>query len=231
MLACRCYIGRVPKQVDHPARRRELADAACRVIGRRGLAGATLAQVAEESGWSIGSLRYYFPSKDELLAAALWRVAERIDDRIRRRTAGRMNLAGLRTAALELLPLDTRRREESRVLLAFVAQAAVVPELAAAADDAAQRLQEPLTARIAHAIQAGELPARLDPRHEAIRLQLLIYGLMVELATTTTPPRRLARWAQAILDEHIAALAAAPGTGATAPPPPPADPDRHGRSR
>ena len=97
----------------------------------------------------------------------------------------------------------------------------MVPELAAAADDAAQRLQEPLTARIAHAIQAGELPARLDPRHEAIRLQLLIYGLMVELATTTTPPRRLARWAQAILDEHIAALAAAPGTGATAPPPRP----------
>jgi hypothetical protein len=86
----------------------------------------------------------------------------------------------------------------------------VVPELAAAADDAAQRLLEPLTARIAHAIQAGELPAHLDPGHEAIRLQLLIYGLMVELATTTTPPWHLAQWAQAILDEHIAALAATP---------------------
>ena len=141
-------------------------------------------------------------------------MGERIDERIRRRTAGGMSLADLRTAALELLPLDTSRREESRVLLAFLAQAAVVPELAAAADDAAQRLQEPLTARIAHAIQAGELPAHLDPEHEAIRLQLLIYGLMVELATTTTPRRHLAKWAQAILDEHIAALAAAP-----APPP------------
>ena len=199
----------MPKEVDHQARRRELADAACRVIGRHGLAGATLAQVAEESGWSIGSMRYYFPSKDELLASALRRVGERIDERIRR-TAGGMSLADLRTAALELLPLDTSRREESRVLLAFVAQAAVVPELAAAADDAAQRLLEPLTARIAHAIQAGELPAHLDPGHEAIRLQLLIYGLMVELATTTTPPRHLAKWAQAILDEHIAALAATP---------------------
>jgi BetI-type transcriptional repressor, C-terminal len=114
----------------------------------------------------------------------------------------------------------------------FVAQAAVVPELAAAADDAAQRLQEPLTARIAHATQAGELPARLDPGHEAIRLQLLIYGPMVELATTTTPPRRLARWAQAILDEHLAAVAAAPGTGAQRHPPrPPAAADRHARRR
>ena len=60
----------MPKEVDHPARRRELADAACRVIARNGLAGTTLAHVAEESGWSIGSIRYYFPNKDELVAAA-----------------------------------------------------------------------------------------------------------------------------------------------------------------
>ena len=77
MLVCQCYIGRVPKEVDHQARRRELADAACAVIGRHGLAGATLAQVAGESGWSIGAIRYYFPSKDELLAAALWRARMR----------------------------------------------------------------------------------------------------------------------------------------------------------
>jgi hypothetical protein len=31
---------------------------------------------------------------------------------------------------------------------------------------------------------------------------------MVHLATTATPPRHLATWAQAILDEHLAALAA-----------------------
>src|SRR5258707_1091431 len=63
----------MPKEVDHSGRRRELADAACRVIARNGLAGTTLADVAEESGWSIGSIRYYFPTKDELVASALWR--------------------------------------------------------------------------------------------------------------------------------------------------------------
>src|ERR1700733_4556889 len=46
-----------------PVGRRELADAACRVIARNGLAGTTLALVAEESGWSIGSIRHYFPNK------------------------------------------------------------------------------------------------------------------------------------------------------------------------
>src|SRR3984885_11708648 len=102
----------MPKEVDHPARRRELA---------------------EESGWSIGSIRHYFPNKDELVAAALWRVGERVDDRIRRRTAGGMSVDDLRTAAAELLPLDADRREDALVLLAFTAQAAVVPALADAA--------------------------------------------------------------------------------------------------
>jgi AcrR family transcriptional regulator len=199
----------VPKEVDHPARRRELADAACRVIARNGLAGTTLAHVAEESGWSIGSIRYYFPNKDELVASALWRVGERLDQRIRDRTAGGMTVKDLRAAAIELLPLDADRHEEALVYLAFMAQAAVVPELAEAAEGAAQRLQEPLAARIAYAARAGELPAHLDAEHEAARLRVLLDGLRVELVTT--PRQTSADWALAVLDDHLTALAALPG--------------------
>jgi AcrR family transcriptional regulator len=198
----------VPKEVDHDARRRELADAASRVIARNGLSATTLAQVAEEAGWSIGSIRYYFPNKDELIASALWRVGERVDERIRRRTAGGMSVADLRIAAVELLPLDASRREEALVLLAFMAQAAVVPALADAAEDAARRLQEPLAARIAYAVQAGELAPHLDAEHEAARLRLLLDGLRLQLVTT--PRRTSTTWALATLDDHFAALAAAP---------------------
>jgi AcrR family transcriptional regulator len=197
----------VPKEVDHPARRRELADAACRVIARNGLAGTTLAHVAEESGWSIGSIRHYFPNKDELIASALWRVGERVDDRIRR-TAGGMTMNDLRIAATELLPLDADRREEALVHLAFLAQAAVVPALADAAEGAAQRLQEPLAARIAHAVQVGDLPVHLDAEHEAARLRVLLDGLRLQLVTT--PRQTAASWALAILDDHLTALAALP---------------------
>jgi AcrR family transcriptional regulator len=194
----------VPKEVDHPARRRELADAACAVIARNGLGGTTLADVAEESGWSIGSIRYYFPDKDELVASALWRVGERVDERIRRRTAGGMTMDDLRVAATELLPLDADRRQDALVQLAFLAQAAVEPALADAAEGAAQRLQEPLAARIAYLVQAGELPARLDAEQEAARLRLLLDGLRLQLITT--PRQTSASWALAILDDHLAAL-------------------------
>lgn len=196
----------MPKEVDHPARRRELADAACRVIARDGLAGTTLADVAEESGWSIGSIRYYFPNKDELVAAALWRAGERVDEQIRRRTAGGMTMDDLRIAATELLPLDADTREMSLVYLAFQAQAAVVPALAAAAEGAAQRLQEPLAARIAHLVQAGELPAHLDAELAAARLRVLLDGLRLQLLTT--PEHASAEWALAVLDDHLAALKA-----------------------
>ena len=64
----------------------------------------------------------------------------------------------LRTAATELLPLDADRREMTQVYLAFLAQAAVVPALADAAEGAAQRLQEPLAARITSG--TGALPAK-----------------------------------------------------------------------
>ena len=198
----------MPKEVDHPARRRELADAACRVIARNGLAGTTLAHVAEESGWSIGSMRHYFPNKDELVASALWRVGERVDERIRRRTAGGMTMADLRTAAAELLPLDADRRAEALVHLAFLSQAAVVPALADAAEGAAQRLQEPLAARIAYAAQAGELPAHVDAEHEATRLRVLLDGLRIQLLTT--PRQASPPWALAMLDDHLAALARVP---------------------
>ena len=200
----------MPKEVDHPARRRELADAACRVIARNGLAGTTLADVAEESGWSIGSIRYYFPNTDELVASALWRVGERVDERIRQRTDGGMTLKDLRTAAIELLPLDADRREMSLVYLAFLAQAAVVPALTRAAEDAAQRLQDPLAVRIAHAVRAGELPAHLDAEDEAARLWLLLDGLRLHLVTI--PRLTPGKWVLAILDDHFSALAVAPPT-------------------
>jgi AcrR family transcriptional regulator len=195
----------VPKEVDHVARRRELADAACTVIARNGLAGTTLAHVADESGWSIGSIRHYFPTKDELVASALWRVGERVDERIRRGTAGGMTLGDLRLAATELLPLDATRREEALVHLAFLAEVAVTPELGEAAEGAAQRLQEPLAARLAHLVQAGDLPARLDPEHEAARLRVLLDGLRLQLITT--PRQTTVKWALTVLEDHLAALA------------------------
>lgn len=53
------------------ARRRLIVDSATRLIARNGSRGTSLAQIAHESGVSQPGLIYYFPTKDDLLHAAL----------------------------------------------------------------------------------------------------------------------------------------------------------------
>ncbi|MEU5979677.1 TetR/AcrR family transcriptional regulator [Streptomyces sp. NPDC047315] len=57
-------------------RRRLLVAAARRVLGRQGVAGATLRAVAAEAGVALGTVHYAFPSKEELLKAVLQDVVE-----------------------------------------------------------------------------------------------------------------------------------------------------------
>ena len=61
-----------------------------------------------------------------------------------------------------------------------------MPALADASEGAAQRLQEPLAARITHAVKAGELPAHLDAEHEA---QHCISATLAELPYRTVVRR------------------------------------------
>jgi AcrR family transcriptional regulator len=194
----------MPKRVDHEGRRRELAEAVFRVVAREGLDGASLRLVAQEAGWSIGSMRHYFATKAELLAFALRHAAERIEERIRRLPGGGTELERLREVVAELLPLDAARREEALVWLAFIARAVVDPTLAPGAEDVWRQLHDPLVRRLEAAVGQGELPAHLDPEREAVRLQALIDGLVVHLVSA--PGHAPPQLATAVIDDHLAAL-------------------------
>ncbi|MGW0481981.1 TetR/AcrR family transcriptional regulator [Nonomuraea sp. NPDC003214] len=65
----------MPKQVDHDARREEIARAALRLCVREGLASVTVGRVAAEAGISKGLVQHYFATKEALvrLAAAVQR--------------------------------------------------------------------------------------------------------------------------------------------------------------
>jgi AcrR family transcriptional regulator len=52
-------------------RRRELIAAAVHVITTQGFEGATVRDIARVAGASVGSVNYYFASKDDLLRAAI----------------------------------------------------------------------------------------------------------------------------------------------------------------
>src|SRR5699024_4783191 len=119
-----CEHGLVPKIVDHEARRAEIALAVRRLVAREGLAGATVRAVAEESGWSMGAVRYYFASQDQLLVFAVESMMEQVTERVLR-IRERMPAGPDRAAALieQLLPQDRERRAEGTVWLAALARA------------------------------------------------------------------------------------------------------------
>jgi AcrR family transcriptional regulator len=56
---------------DDEGRRDELVTAATRVIAREGVAAATTRRIAAEAGLPLGTLHYWFASKDDLLAAVI----------------------------------------------------------------------------------------------------------------------------------------------------------------
>ena len=125
----------MPKRVDPGERRRLIADALMRVAAERGLEAVSLRHVAAEAGATAGMVQHYFRTKDEMMLFALAVVSERSEARI---TAAVSALgpaptpaALLRATLLEILPLDEERRADGKVALAFMAYAAVRPEVAA----------------------------------------------------------------------------------------------------
>lgn len=112
----------MPKIVDHAERRADIAAAACQAIAERGIDAVTLGAIASAAGCTTGAVTHYFPSKDEVLLAALGHAVARTAARIRDRVA--RDPDDLQGVLEETLPLDRLRRQEWRVWIDFWGRAA-----------------------------------------------------------------------------------------------------------
>jgi len=173
----------MPKIVDHEARRKELAEAAWRVIRREGLEGASVRNVAKEAGMSLGSLRHYFATQSELLAFSMRMVGERVKERIKKLEMTGDIRADFERIIEETLPLDDERVSESIVWLGFVGKALVdesLGELAAEIHEALYGLFRKLADAL---IRFGSCRPDADAELEARRLHALVDGLVVHALT------------------------------------------------
>lgn len=189
--------------MDHGLRRREIAAAVWRAVGRVGLDAVTVRDIADEAGYSTGVLAHYFESKDEMLVHALRVSTERALARLGGR-GGEGGLDALRNGLAECLPLDEARREEWRVWLAFWGRAAADETLAAEQRGWYQRWRGLVRGRILTCQQRGTLPRDLDAAREADALVALVDGL--GLQATLEPERLTADEQTAMLDRQLALL-------------------------
>lgn len=201
----------MPKIVDAEERRRAVAEAVFTVVGRQGLEGASLRNVADEAGLAIGSVRHYFGDHGELLVFAMKELSRRFE---RRTLAHVERLAGCRDryerrevveAMLEeFLPLDETRREEAAVWSAFVTAARTRPELRPRAREVLEGTHEVATRVLEGARRTGALREGLDVGVESVRLSALLDGLTVQAVQVPDllPPRLL----KDVLRAHLDAL-------------------------
>jgi AcrR family transcriptional regulator len=107
----------VPRVVDGDARRRDIAAAVTRVLGRDGVEAVTMRNVAAELGSTTGLLTHWVPSRDALIHLALTETAnEQTARAIGVLTRRPTDLVG---AMEQFMPVDARRRAEMKVWLGF----------------------------------------------------------------------------------------------------------------
>ena len=170
----------VPKQVDHDARRHEIAEAVFRLVARQGLEAVSLRHVAAEAGVSMGRVQHYFATKDEMLRFSFQVISERADQRlgVAMAAAGPEPRSQLRAFLVEMLLLSDEGRAEAPVLAAFLARSVVEPALSAPMREGGRRM----TDFVAGLILAGQRDD-LDANREAGMLLALADGLMLHVLT------------------------------------------------
>ncbi|NEM08022.1 TetR family transcriptional regulator C-terminal domain-containing protein [Geodermatophilus normandii] len=194
----------MPRTVDAAERRREIAAAVWRVIRRDGVQGASVRAVAREAGTSMGALRHWFATQDELLHFAMTLVIEHARARVEAVVAGAAPDAVLVLRVLEeALPLDDERRAEAEVWLALTARALTAPTLAALRDRSAEDLLALCRWVLTVLADTGDLRPGADPSLEAERLYAVLDGLAVHAVTrpSALPAERVREVLAAHLDD------------------------------
>lgn len=198
----------MPKVVNHEGRREELAVALWRVALRDGFDAVTVRSVAEESGWSAGALRHYFPDKTTMVLFAVDFVVEAVRKRISRTSAAVEALSPefVRVHLEQLLPLDDERRLESEAWFALVVLAHRDPAAAQRRAEVDELVRGAVESAVVALEELGMLGAARTPAAETVRLHALLDGLVMQMLAR--PPRLTARQARAVLDAHLSDLSA-----------------------
>jgi AcrR family transcriptional regulator len=112
----------MPKTVDHEDRMRTIAGAAIGVIGKAGIEGMRLRDVARAADITTGAVTHYFDSKDAVLEAALDEVVRRLLEAQQSIRAGDRDLERVAAA---FLPNSDAGRRDWKVGFAFWGRALV----------------------------------------------------------------------------------------------------------
>ncbi|AHH98042.1 TetR/AcrR family transcriptional regulator [Kutzneria viridogrisea] len=176
----------MPRQIDHEARRSQIAEAVCALIAERGVEAATLREVAARAEVSMGAVQRAFPKDGGMLRFALDHLIAEVEQRGTERIAGSSSARVLLTVTLQEMALaGTDQGAQARVWLAFLAHAGVRQEFAAVLREHHAKALDLLVWIIDHGRRTGEIRAGLNSRLEARTLHAVVDGLTQQVVIGT----------------------------------------------
>lgn len=179
-------MGRGRTKGDHEAKRAEIAEAACQVILRLGLAQASLSEIAREMGYTTGILRHYFVDKEQLLLAAKNLLFDRSYEKARSAAMRHNGVEKLRAMALSLLPCDEASVDRFRLLATFNGYAIGNSHLMKVQFKRDAQHWRAFEEVISALQEDGSLPQSLDARVEACGILAMIDGLADQVIMNPT---------------------------------------------
>ena len=170
----------MPKQVDHEERRAAIVSALWKLAGERGLDRVSLRDTARAAGMSLGQLQHYFATREDMLVFAVDFISQRITERVTTRVMAldeRTPEAVLRMCVAEMLPLDDRKRQGSRMNISFYVEALDNERLLAHSREGSRKLLDFFEQQLREAQDRREIPADRDPRREGMLIMSVVDGL------------------------------------------------------
>lgn len=157
-----------------------VADAAIAVIARHGLDALSVRSVARAAKLTGGAVQHHFPTRNDLVVAAL--------DRTVRRQSARAVAVAIPDSVLDrlvgelcaILPSDPRGREEAIVWIAMSAAASGSELVAERHGDAVEQTRRWLVATLRRAVSAGELDRTIDPALLAPVIEAGLDGILLQ---------------------------------------------------
>ncbi|GAA4602009.1 TetR/AcrR family transcriptional regulator [Actinoallomurus liliacearum] len=192
----------MPKQVDHRERRETIARALWRVVEQRGIAHASVREVAQEAGISHGAVQHYFATREEMLVFAMDFASEQTSRRV---TEGVRELGDpphprdvLRVMLAEMLPLHPDARATSRMSAAYVLEALHDANIHTRARDGLAQGRDLVERIVRQAITDGHIGSDRDPATET-NLLLALTGLTPLIELNVIEPHE----ALTAVDQHL----------------------------
>ena len=188
----------MPKIVDHDKKKRQIAEATWRVIVEHGMEGASVRNIAKEAGISLGSLRHYFSTQEELLTFSMNLVKENVTARVLK--IANQNLPVKDKALkmlLELVPTNKESMAEAEVWFTFIAYTRHKEQFDSNQDGVFLGIQK----LMGFLQQLDLLKSDIDLELETERLYALIDGLALHAMLN---PRRVDReLTEKVLVHHL----------------------------